>query len=268
METSNQLDLLVEDINGVRVFSLNRPDRYNALSRNLSGVLLQALGDAAIDPTVRCVVLTGVGRAFCAGGDVEAQVANVVASDRKPETDADTLRGRMEAARLLHIMPKPTIAMINGVAAGAGMSLALACDIRVSSEHGRMTTAFAKVGLSGDFGGSYFLTKIVGPALARELYFTSAILDSERLFELRMINRRFPAEKLREETIKLATELANGPTLAYRYMKKNLNLAMYGSLEEVLDLEAAGMLRTRQTGDHMEGAQAFLQKRDPKFLGA
>lgn len=260
-------ELLSEDIENVRILSLNRPQRFNALSRDLSASLLRALQDAAADPLVRCVVLTGMGKAFCAGGDVEAQVANLSNEERKPEVDADTLRGRMEAARLLHQMPKPTIAMLNGIAAGAGMSLALACDIRVTSEHGRMTTAFAKVGLTGDFGGSYFLTQLVGPALARELYFTSDILDSSRLAELRLVTHVYPVEQLRDETLKFAQKLGCGPTLAFRYMKKNLNLAMHGTLEAVLDQETAGMLRARQTQDHKVGAQAFVQKRPALFTG-
>lgn len=267
MNAAIQPELLVEHIDSVRVLSLNRPDRYNALSRSLCESLVQALGEVAIDPAVRCVVLTGLGRAFCAGGDVEVQAADGQASPRLPESDAEGLRSRMESVRLLHLMPKPTIAMLNGVAAGAGMSLALACDLRVASEHARMTTAFAKVGLSGDYGGSYFLSKLVGTALAKELYFTSPILDIERLVALNLVNRRVSSDSLREETMALAVELANGPTLAYRYMKKNLNLAAFGTLEDVMEAEVAGTVRTLRSRDHKEGAEAFLQKRQPKFLG-
>lgn len=267
MNAKQSDELLSEDVDNVRILRLNRPQRFNALSRELSASLLRALQEAASNPLVRCVVLTGTGKAFCAGGDVEAQVANLTGEERMPEVDADTLRGRMEAARLLHHMPKPTIAMLNGVAAGAGMSLALACDIRLTSEHGRLTTAFAKVGLSGDFGGSYFLTQLVGPAIAREIFFTSEILGPEKLMELRLVSHVFRADQLRNETLKFAQKLACGPTLAFRYMKKNLNLAMHGTLEAVLDQETAGMLRARQTRDHKEGAQAFVQKRPACFTG-
>jgi 2-(1,2-epoxy-1,2-dihydrophenyl)acetyl-CoA isomerase len=267
MNAAIQQELLVEDIDSVRVFSLNRPDRYNALSRSLCESLARGLGDAAIDPTVRCVVLTGIGRAFCAGGDVEVQTADAQASSCLPESDADGLRNRMESVRHLHQMPKPTIAMLNGVAAGAGMSLALACDLRVASDHARMTTAFAKVGLSGDYGGSYFLSKLIGTALARELYFTSPMLDVERLVALNLVNRRVSSDSLREETMRLAIELANGPTLAYRYMKRNLNLALFGRLEDVLESEVAGTVRTLRSHDHKEGAEAFMQKRSHQFIG-
>lgn len=267
MNTKDDAELQVENHDSVLLLTLNRPDRFNALSRNLSLRLLTVLSDAAIDPAVRCVVLTGAGRAFCAGGDVEAQLARTAEPSRSVDGYADMLRARMETSRLLHKMPKPTIAMLNGIAAGAGMSLALACDIRFAGDLGRMTTAFAKVGLSGDFGGSYFLTKLVGPAIARELYFTSAMLDSARLLELKLVNRCFPNDVLLSETLRFAADIGKGPAMAYRHMKRNLNLALDSSLEEVMDLEVEGMQRTRQTADHKEGALAFIQKRTPTFGG-
>lgn len=267
MNTKDDAELQVENHDSVLLLTLNRPDRFNALSRNLSLRLLTVLSDAAIDPAVRCVVLTGAGRAFCAGGDVEAQLARTAEPSRPADGYADMLRARMETSRLLHKMPKPTIAMLNGIAAGAGMSLALACDIRFAGDLGRMTTAFAKVGLSGDFGGSYFLTKLVGPAIARELYFTSAVLDSARLLELKLVNRCFPNDVLLSETLRFAADIGKGPAMAYRHMKRNLNSALDSSLEEVMDLEVEGMQRTRQTADHKEGALAFIQKRTPTFGG-
>jgi len=164
-------------------------------------------------------------------------------------------------------MPKPTIAMVNGVAAGAGMSLALACDLRIAGESARMTTAFAKVGLSGDYGGTYFLTHLAGPSKARELYLTAEVLDAAALASLGLVTRVVPDTALTTETITLASRLANGPRVAHRYIKRNLKVAEEGSLSDVLDSEAFGMLRTRETADHAEAAQAFVEKRKPNFTG-
>jgi 2-(1,2-epoxy-1,2-dihydrophenyl)acetyl-CoA isomerase len=173
----------------------------------------------------------------------------------------------MEASRLLRDMPKPTIAMVNGVAAGAGMSLALACDLRIGGESARMTTAFAKVGLSGDYGGTYFLTQLVGPAKARELYLTAEIVDAARLLALGLVTRIVPDNSLMSETMALATTFAAGPRVAHRYIKRNLKVAEEGSLADTLDAEAFGMLRCRETADHAEAATAFVEKRAPVFTG-
>jgi 2-(1,2-epoxy-1,2-dihydrophenyl)acetyl-CoA isomerase len=147
------------------------------------------------------------------------------------------------------------------------MALALACDMRVASERARMTTAFAKVGLSGDYGGSFFLNRLVGMALAKELYFLSPMLEIDQLNALRLINRRVEADHLRDETLKLAGELATGPTLAFRYMKHNLNHATHGTLEDVMTAEVFGTMRTLQSQDHREGANAFMDKRKAVFQG-
>ena len=212
--------------------------------------------------------ITGAGGAFCAGGDVRAQ-ARVAAEGtaETPERRTDLLRASMEASRLLHEMPKPTIAMLNGVAAGAGMSLALACDLRIAGRNARMTTAFAKVGLSGDYGGTWFLTQLVGTAKARELYFLSDMLDAARIEALGLANRVVADEELAAETMALAERLANGPSVALRYMKRNLNVAESGDLAAGLDSEAYGMLRSRASEDHKEAAQAFVEKRSPVFKG-
>jgi 2-(1,2-epoxy-1,2-dihydrophenyl)acetyl-CoA isomerase len=184
-----------------------------------------------------------------------------------PEQRTDTLRASMEASRLLHEMPKPTIAMVNGVAAGAGLSLALACDLRIVGRSARMTTAFAKVGLSGDYGGTWFLTQLVGTAKARELYFLSEVLDAARIEALGLANRVAADEELAAMTMTLAERLANGPSVALRYMKRNLNVAESGTLATGLDSEAYGMLRARASEDHKEAARAFVEKRAPVFRG-
>jgi 2-(1,2-epoxy-1,2-dihydrophenyl)acetyl-CoA isomerase len=252
----------------VAVVTLNRPERLNALTRTMMRALLAELAACASDEAVGCVVLTGAGNAFCAGGDVRVQADTASrGADQTPERRADDLRTSMEASRLLHEMPKPTIAMLNGVAAGAGFSLALACDLRIAGESARLTTAFAKVGLSGDYGGTWFLTRLVGPALARELYFTSDVLDARRIEALGLANRVVPDAALEAETMALAARLADGPAVALRYIKRNLNVADTGSLAQSFDSEAFGMLRCRESEDHKEASRAFVEKRAPVFKG-
>jgi 2-(1,2-epoxy-1,2-dihydrophenyl)acetyl-CoA isomerase len=260
-------DVLTRRNDGVAVVTLNRPERLNALTGALMTTLVAIFTELAADPDVGCVVVTGAGRGFCAGGDVQMQAQAAGKSDLSPELRADQLRFFMESARLLHEMPKPSIAMVNGVAAGAGMSLALACDLRVVAASARMTTAFAKVGLSGDFGGSYFLTRLLGPALARELYFTSEVLDAQRITALGLASRVVPDEQLEAETMAIANRMASGPRLSWRYIKRNMKIAEEGALSDVLDSEAYGMMRCRQTEDHAEAARAFVEKRAPVFRG-
>jgi 2-(1,2-epoxy-1,2-dihydrophenyl)acetyl-CoA isomerase len=261
-------ELLYRLENRVALLTLNRPERLNALTKNMMQALLARLSACAIDDAVGCVVLTGAGGAFCSGGDVRVQ-AKVAAEGtvETPEQRTDQLRTSMEASRLLHEMPKPTIAMVNGVAAGAGLSLALACDLRIAGRNARMTTAFAKVGLSGDYGGTWFLTQLVGTAKARELYFLSEVLDAARIEALGLANKVVADNELVTETMALAERLANGPSVALRYMKRNLNVAVSGPLAAGLDSEAYGMLRARSSEDHGEAARAFVEKRAPVFRG-
>ena len=261
-------ELLYRLENRVAILTLNRPERLNALTRDMMQALLARLSACAMDDAIGCVVITGAGGAFCAGGDVRAQ-ARVAAEGtvETPERRTDLLRASMEASRLLHEMPKPTIAMLNGVAAGAGMSLALACDLRIAGRSARMTTAFAKVGLSGDYGGTWFLTKLIGTARARELYFLSDVLDAARIEALGLANRVVADQELAATTMALAERLASGPSVALRYMKRNLNVAESGGLASGLDSEAYGMLRCRASEDHKEAAQAFVEKRTPAFKG-
>ncbi len=261
-------ELLYRLENRVAVLTLNRPERLNALTRDMMRALLARLSDCALDDAVGCVVLTGAGGAFCSGGDVRVQ-AKVAAEGtvETPEQRTDLLRTSMDASRLLHEMPKPTIAMVNGVAAGAGLSLALACDLRIAGRSARMTTAFAKVGLSGDYGGTWFLTQLVGTAKARELYFLSEVLDAARIEALGLANRVVADAELAAETMALAERLGNGPSVALRYMKRNLNVAEAATLAAGLDSEAYGMLRARASEDHKEAARAFVEKRAPVFRG-
>jgi 2-(1,2-epoxy-1,2-dihydrophenyl)acetyl-CoA isomerase len=258
-------DVLLEGLDdGVLTLTMNRPDRLNALNPEMLIRLRGALERAAADREVAVSVLTGAGRAFCAGGDVKA-----MAEGRSESFDerAQGLRQRMEAARLLHEIPKPSIAMLRGAATGAGLSLALACDLRVASDTARLTTAFAKVALSGDFGGSYFLTQLVGPAKARELYFTSPILSGAEAQALGLVTRLVADAELEDATRSLALSLARGPRLTLGYMKQNLNLAERAGLSDVMDAEALRHTRCGQTEDHREAATAFVEKRVPSFNG-
>jgi 2-(1,2-epoxy-1,2-dihydrophenyl)acetyl-CoA isomerase len=183
------------------------------------------------------------------------------------EDAVQRLRGKMEAARLLHEIEKPTIAMVNGVAAGAGLALALACDLRIAAASSRFVTAFANVGFSGDFGGSYFLSKLVGTGKARELYYTAASLDAAQAFALGIVNQVVPDHEAASATRALATRLAQGPRVALGLMKRNFNAAESGTLSELLDLEARHQIETGQTEDHREAARAFVEKRAPVFRG-
>jgi 2-(1,2-epoxy-1,2-dihydrophenyl)acetyl-CoA isomerase len=260
-------DLLETITDGVAVLTMNRPDRLNALSRPMLDAMLEALPRLAEDDRVGAVVLTGAGRGFCAGGDVKAMAEGTEAGGGGFEERAQALRSRMETSRLLHELPKPTIAMVRGAAAGAGLSLAMACDMRVAGEGARFGTAFARVGYSGDFGGSFYLTTLVGTARARELYFTADLLDARRALEIGLVNRVVPDADLEAETMNLAQRIARGPRIALRYMKRNLNAAESGTLKDLLDLEAWHHTRTGFTEDHREAARAFVEKREPQFKG-
>jgi len=261
---SGDLQEVVRD--GVALLTLN-PDRLNAMSQSMLDGLEEVLPRLADDGSIGVVVLTGAGRGFCAGGDVRAMAEGSEMAGATLEERAPGLRARMEVSRWLHEMPKPTIAMVRGAAAGAGLSLALACDLRIAGDTARFGTAFARVGYSGDFGGSYFLTRLVGTAKARELYFTADLLDAQQALALGLVNRVIPDARLEEETMALATRLAEGPRIAYRYMKRNLNAAETGSLTELMDLEAWHHTRCGMTEDHREAAKAFVEKRQPLFKG-
>jgi len=260
-------DLLEEVTDGVAVLTMNRPDRLNALSRPMLAAMLEALPRLAASADVGVVVLTGSGRAFCAGGDVKAMAEGREAEGTTLEERAQALRANMEVSRWLHEMPKPTIAMVRGAAAGAGLSLAMACDMRIASDNARFATAFARVGYSGDFGGSWFLTQLIGTAKARELYYTAEILDAEAAHRLGLVNRVVRDADLEKETHALAGRMARGPRVALRYMKRNMNAAESGTLGELLDLEAWHHSRTGATEDHREAARAFVDKREPIFKG-
>jgi 2-(1,2-epoxy-1,2-dihydrophenyl)acetyl-CoA isomerase len=265
--------LLVERRDGVLYLTMNQPDKLNALNPHEMGAILRELGRAGDDPEVGAVVLTGAGRGFCAGWDVgrmqdrEGGAEKAGARRRTIEQQIAQVRRWEEASLLLHEMPKVTIAAVSGVAVGAGLCLALACDLRIASEAARFGTAFARIGLCGDFGGSYLLTWLVGPAKARELYLLADMIDANEALRIGMVNRVVPAASLMAEAHALAGRIAAGPRVAYSHMKANLNLAMHSDLRTILDREAAAQILAHQTEDHCEAVKAFLEKRKPAFQG-
>lgn len=251
---------------GVLTITLNRPDSLNAVNDAMLHGLYNRVQEAAADDAVGAIVLTGAGRGFCAGGDVKAMSGG---SERAATMEArlDPLRRRMEVSRLLHDIPKPTIAMLRGPAAGAGLSLALACDMRMADPSLKIVTAFARVGLSGDFGGTWFMTQLVDPGKAKELYMASPTVLADEALRLGLVNRLFQAEDLAAETQAFAAKLANGPRIALAHIKRNLNAAETGTLAASLDLEAMHHARCGMTDDHAEAAKAFVEKRAPVFQG-
>ncbi|MFP6850485.1 MAG: enoyl-CoA hydratase-related protein [Pseudomonas sp.] len=248
------------------VVTLNRPERLNALTPELHAQLREAVESAAHDRSVTALVLTGAGRAFCSGGDMNNGSAR---GEARPglEQRADELRHHAETARLLHSMPKPTIAMINGAAAGAGLALALACDLRIASSDAVLRTAYANVALSGDLGISWFLTRLVGPAKALELMYLNEKIAAAEALGLGLVNRVEAPDDLAEAALSIAAQLADGPGVALRYMKRNVTLSAQAPLEMVLDTEAYGMARCGRTQDIKEAVLAFREKRAPSFTG-
>ncbi len=268
-------DLLAHIDGPVGVVTFNRPASRNALSDAMYfgfGSILPAL---AADPGVRVVMITGAGGAFCAGGDVKGMHAGHQTGDAANELGAgveDRVAGLRERQRMvslaLHRFPKPVVAAVPGAAAGAGLSIALAADIRLAAERAIFVPAFANVGASGDFGGSWFLTQLVGPAVARELYFTSPRLSAADALGLGIVNHVFADDTFADEALAWCHDLANRAPIAMRHMKENLNRALTCDLATALDAEAAAMVRTMSTADHREAAAAFVEKRNPVFRGA
>lgn len=268
-------DLLATLDGGVLTLTLNRPDARNAMSGEMNDALAKTLAWAELDGAVKAIVLTGAGKGFCAGGDVKGMNSrNEGGGDggggNGGGIDAAIHRQRVNqraTAGKLFKMPKPTLAALPGAAAGAGFSLALACDLRIMASSAIMTTAFAKVGFSGDYGGTYFLTQLVGSAKARELYYLSDRIGADEALRLGLTNWICEFDELQARAQEIARRLANGPTIAYRYMKENLNRAMAGDVDDCLDLEATHHVHCGQTADHKEAAKAFVEKREPVFTG-
>jgi 2-(1,2-epoxy-1,2-dihydrophenyl)acetyl-CoA isomerase len=252
----------VED--GVAVLTMNRPERRNALSAEMLTALGATLERVEADDAVGAVVLTGAGGAFCAGGDVKGFAerspgAPAASAERSQRADQRATSGR------LWRMAKPTVAVLPGAAAGAGLSLALACDLRYAASSAVLTTAFARVALAGDYGSAWFLVRLVGPARARELLYLSPRLTADDALRLGLVSAVVPPEDLEREALAVARRLASGPRAALASMKANVALALAAPLDEYMDVEVGRHLATFATDDHAEAARAFVEKRDPVF---
>ncbi|HLY45432.1 MAG TPA: enoyl-CoA hydratase [Stellaceae bacterium] len=258
-------DLIETSENGISTLTLNRPERLNALSPAMTAGLKEALERLATDHAVGAIVITGAGRGWCAGGDVKTMEAR--GEGQTIEDRAEGLRRAHQLPMLMRAIPKIVIAMVNGPVAGAGLGLALACDLRIAGRSARFGTAFTRIGYSGDYGGSWSLTRLVGTAKARELYFTADIIDAEEAGRLGIVNRVVADAELHAETMALARRIADGPLVALGYMKRNLLAAETEDFQTVLDLEAAHQARCAFTEDHKEAVAAFVEKRRPAFKG-
>lgn len=257
---------------GVAVLTMNRPDRRNAMSGAMLAGMQLALADCTTASDVRCVVLTGAGGAFCAGGDVKGMAEGSGGGAGAPASYDERVHSQRVDQRntsgALWAMPKPTIAVLPGAAAGAGLSLALACDLRIAVDTAVMTTAFARVGFSGDYGGTWFLTQLVGPAKAKELYLLSSKLDMGEAKALGLVNLVFPAAEFEAGWKGVAQQLATGPSIAYRFMIENINRAAQGGdVLDCMDLEASHHQHCGLTSDHLNAAKAFVNKQEPVFQG-
>lgn len=259
-------ELLVEIRDRVALFTLNRPAARNALSARLRRALAMLIQRFENDPQVGSMLITGAGPAFCAGGDVKGM---------DPTPPEATLEERVADLRLeqralwgaLALARKPTVSAIQGAAAGSGLALALACDLRIAAQSAMMITSFARVGLSGDSGIAWLLTRLAGISRARELMFLSERIDAPRAEALGLVNRVVPDADLHETAFTVAASLAQGPTIAFGCMKDNLDHAVTSGLLESMDYEAENLIKTQQTLDHMEGVRAFAEKRKPAFKG-
>ena len=255
------------------IITLNRPKKKNALSDHLTPALRQTLLDLETKREVGCILITGSGDAFCAGGDIGGMGGN--ASKDKEVSERPTAEERVRA--LIHKQEtltlrladhaKPTIAALPGVAAGAGLCIALACDIRVACRSAFVTTAYRNIGFSGDYGGSWLLTQLVGPSKAKELFFTGRRVQSDEALALGIFNNVFEDASFENEALAMAKQIASGPPIAIAFMKEHINRAVTGDLRSNLAMEADRLIRCAATSDHKEAVKAFMEKRTPVFTG-
>ena len=266
MSTTTNENIRAEVADKIATITLSRPEKLNAFTPSMMEKGVALLKDVAGDAEVGAVVVTGEGRAFCAGGDVAAMVANGIA-ELGLEGGTDMLRRLQEFAWLLNTIPKVTIAAVNGTAVGAGLPIALSCDLRIASAKAKFGTAFARIGLSGDFGAAWLLTRLVGPAKAKELLFLPDMIDADEALRLGLVNRVVPHDEFQDAVNELAGRIAHGPLICYRHIKENVNLAMDCDFRSALEREAMTQTLCSRTADHMEGMRAFMEKREPSFQG-
>ncbi|MGM4888704.1 enoyl-CoA hydratase [Tardiphaga sp. 20_F10_N6_6] len=263
-------ELLCEIRERVAVITLNRPEARNSLSDHLTPALRTMIRTCGENPDVGALLITGAGTAFCSGGDVKGMGAHRKQSTLDMSFD-ERVADLQERQRLLTgalvAVRKPTIAALPGPAAGAGLAIAMACDIRIAAQSAFVSTGYLRVGLSGDYGIAWLLTRLVGTARARELMFTADKVEATRAEAIGLFNRVVPDDRLQDEAFALARGMAQGPTLALRYMKDNLDEALAFDFATARDHEAERLIRTTMTADHREAVQAFIEKRKPNFKG-
>lgn len=255
----------VADENGIVTITLNRPDRLNAFVGHMRRDLAETLEEAGSDPHVRVVIITGAGRAFCAGGDVNFMAELVERNDT--EEFARLLGAARRVILAIRQMTKPVIAAINGPASGAGFNLALACDLRIASSDATFSQSFVKIGFHPDWGGSYFLPRMVSSNLACEMFFLGDTITAEDAFRLGLLNRVVAPEQLEAETLKLAARLRDGAAVSIAAAKHAVYAAEHDSLERMLQYEVEAQMRCFESQDGREGVRAFLEKRAPTFTG-
>lgn len=260
-------DLIAEVTGHVATVTLNNPARRNALSAGMSQHLPSLLDTLQADAEVRVLVLTGAEGAFCAGGDVTSLGTSLRADAGPDEMVRVLMAAQTKVSQRLYDFPKPVIAALPGPAAGAGMSIALACDLRIACQSAFFAPAFGALGVSGDFGGSWYMTQLLGPARTKEIYFSSRRIDAAEALALGLVNRVVPDDGFETAVAELAVGLAAQAPLALAAMKANINRAATCDLASALEGEARAMVATLRTEDHKNAAQAFLQKRRPEFTG-
>jgi 2-(1,2-epoxy-1,2-dihydrophenyl)acetyl-CoA isomerase len=262
-------DLIARRDGHVAILSLNRPDSRNAFSDSMFDGFAAALPAIAADQDIWILLLTGEGGAFCAGGDVKAMNQNNNAgAGLSSETRYQAFRRHQATLSVaLRQLPQPVVAALPGAAVGAGLSMALAADLRIAAERALIITGFANVAVSGDFGLSWFLPRLIGESKAKELFFCSPRLSARQAADLGIINVVLPDEEFEAAALQWCHELAERAPVALRYMKQNINRAFEVPLDKALDGEAIGMTFTMQTNDHREAAAAFVEKRLAVFVG-
>jgi 2-(1,2-epoxy-1,2-dihydrophenyl)acetyl-CoA isomerase len=265
-EQHDEQVILTQVENRVATLTFNRPNKLNAFNGELLSQAVACLTKWSGDPDVGAIVVTGAGRAFCAGGDVST-MAHSNADDTTLEQQIDKLRQWQRISWMLYDSPKVTIAAVNGFAMGAGLGICLSCDLRIASDQAKFGTAYAKVGFGGDFGTTWLLTHTVGPAKAKELLFLADAIAAAEAHRLGLVNRVVAHDSFAATVRETAERLAHGPLTSYRYMKANVNLATYTDFRTHLDREAETHLRCGMTEDHKEGVRAFMEKRAPQFTG-